>query len=107
MLGGKGPDESSYASHPLAPADAAVTSYQFRLRVEDQPGVLARVAQVVAEHGVSIEAMRQQGTPAGGVANLVLTTHRAPEAALAATVAAVAELDVVQEVTSVLRVEGA
>ena len=41
------------------------------------------------------------------VANLVLTTHRAPEAALAATVAAVAELDVVQEVTSVLRVEGA
>ena len=107
VLGGKGPDESSYASHPLAPADAAVTSYQFRLRVDDQPGVLARVAQVVAEHGVSIEAMRQQGTPAGGVANLVLTTHRAPEAALAATVAAVAELDVVQEVTSVLRVEGA
>lgn len=107
VLGGKGPDESRYAELPLAPAGATITSYQFRLRVDDRPGVLSRVAKVVAEHGVSIEAMRQQGTPAGGVANLVLTTHRAPEAALAATVEAIAQLDVVQEVTSVLRVEGA
>ncbi|MBD9698459.1 homoserine dehydrogenase [Flavimobilis sp. GY10621] len=107
VLGGKGPDESRYADLPLAAADSAVTRYQIRVLVDDRPGVLARVAGVVAERDVSIAAMRQQGETADGGARLVLTTHSAPEAALAATVEAVRALDVVKEVTSVLRVEGA
>ncbi|MFD2793177.1 homoserine dehydrogenase [Promicromonospora vindobonensis] len=105
VLGGKGPQESIYAARPLLPADAAVTRYQVRLLVADLPGVLAQVAGVVGDHGVSIDTMRQTG-PSEGTAELLLTTHAAREASLAATIAAVRNLEPVREITSVLRVEG-
>ena len=89
VLGGKGPQESTYAARPLLPADAAVTRYQVRLLVADLPGVLAQVAGVVGDHGVSIDTVRQTG-PSEGTAELLLTTHAAREASLAATIAAVA-----------------
>ncbi|GIJ00163.1 homoserine dehydrogenase [Sediminihabitans luteus] len=114
VLGGKGPQESTYADLPVLPPSAALTRYQVRLVVADRPGVLAQVAHLLADHQVSIEAVRQApATPAGdgsgpaGVAHLVITTHSATEAALAATVEAVAALEPVHEITSVLRVEGA
>jgi homoserine dehydrogenase len=90
------------------------TRYHVSLDVADRPGVLATVAQVFAAHGVSIETVRQQllpardgdqpGTPPR--AALVVVTHTAPDAALAATVEALAGLDVVAAVSSVMRVEG-
>ena len=115
VLGGRGPVESSYAALPVLSADAACTRFQVRLDVDDRPGVLAQVAAVLAEHDVSIEAVRQSAdarTDAGDghrtdVARLLITTHSAPERALAATVAALTDLDVVRDVVSVLRVEGA
>jgi homoserine dehydrogenase len=117
VLGGRGPLESSYADLPVLPASAAVTRYQLRIDVVDRPGVLAQVAAALANHDVSIEAVRQSlaaphtpGRPAApavdAVAHLVITTHSATDAALAATVEAVAGLDAVLAVRSVLRVEG-
>jgi homoserine dehydrogenase len=76
---------------------------------------LAQVAQVFAEHEVSIMVVRQTGrTPehalpgnaAGAGANLVIVTHSAPDSALRSTVDKLANLDVVREVLSVMRVEG-
>ena len=62
------------------------------------------------EHGVSIEIMRQtihrDADSNIESAELRIVTHRATEAALAATVEAVKGLDVINSVTSVLRVEG-
>ncbi len=46
------------------------------------------------------------GVAAGGGAALVVVTHTAPDAALAATVEALADLDIVEAVASVMRVEG-
>jgi homoserine dehydrogenase len=123
VLGGRGPVESSYADLPMLRASAALTRYQVRIDVVDRPGVLAQVAAALAEHGVSIEAVRQTLAPSPGatrpavttdprtdaddaVAHLVLTTHTATDAALAATVEAIAALDAVVAVKSVLRVEG-
>ncbi|GAA4721274.1 homoserine dehydrogenase [Isoptericola chiayiensis] len=126
LIGGKGPQESAYASLPVLPSDAAVTRYQVRLEVADRTGVLAQVAGVLAEHGVSIDTVRQSealtapfeaepaSEPAPGavpdegepVARLVITTHAAREASLAATVAALEGLEPVRQITSVLRVEG-
>ncbi|HEY0186412.1 MAG TPA: homoserine dehydrogenase [Cellulomonas sp.] len=123
--GGRGPAESWYADLPVLPAQAARTRYQVRLEVADRPGVLAQVSAVLAEHDVSIEAVRQSpvapATEPGGStapstttddrgaasALLVISTHEAPESALAATVAAIGDLGSVREVVSVLRVEGA
>ena len=104
VLGGKGPVESSYAELPVLPAARAETRVQIRLDVQDRPGVLASVATVLAEHGVSIEAVRQ--SPGNDVAHLVVTTHAARQDALDKTVEAIRGLDVVEQVVSVLRVEG-
>jgi homoserine dehydrogenase len=53
---------------------------------------------------VSIATVRQSGREAD--ATLVIVTHSAPDANLAATVEALAELDIVRSIASVLRVEG-
>ncbi len=110
VVGGPGPTESAVGDVPALPIDAALTSYYIGLDVADQPGVLARIAQLFAEHGVSIELMRQtihrDADSNVESAELRIVTHRARESALAATVEAVKGLDVINSVTSVLRVEG-
>jgi homoserine dehydrogenase len=112
VLGGRGPVESSYADLPVLPASAAVTRHCVRLHVVDRPGVLAQVAFAMADHGVSIEAVRQSpaphadAAPGEEVAHLMITTHASTHAALTATTDAVAALDAVLSVRSVLRVEG-
>jgi homoserine dehydrogenase len=110
VLGGPQRTETTTGHVPALPIDAAVTSYYIGLDVADQPGVLARIAHLFAEHGVSIEIMRQtihrDAESNVESAELRIVTHRASEAALAATVEAVKGLDVINSVTSVLRVEG-
>lgn len=102
--GGKGPRESNYAAHAMLPMDAAVTRYAVRLSVPDRPGVLARVADIFASHNVSIESVRQMA--GRGTAGLIISTHRASERDQAATVADLRAADCVNEVMSVLRIEG-
>ena len=109
VAGGLGPGESAYAQLPVLSMGQTVTRYHVSLDVADRPGVLAQVAQVFAAHEVSIETVRQKlqpGADGGARAQLVVVTHRASDAALSATVDALAALDVVRAVASVLRVEG-
>ena len=109
--GGRGPGESAYADLPVLGMGQALTRYHISLAVADRPGVLAQVATAFAEHDVSIETVRQKVVVDhdGGEtrASLVVVTHTALDAALSATVEALAALDTVHEVTSVMRVEGA
>lgn len=108
VLGGPLGAETPTGHVPALPFEKVTTSYSIGLEVTDQPGVLAAVARVFAENGVSIETMRQtiHSDGAGTAAELRFVTHRASEAALAATVEAIKGLDVINSVTSVLRVEG-
>ncbi|WP_234986559.1 homoserine dehydrogenase [Demequina sp. NBRC 110055] len=102
--GGRGPRESNYARHDVLPIDDAQTRYAVRMSVPDRPGVLAQVAQMFANHGVGIESVRQQAGK--GHAGLILSSHRASEAALRATVEDLRASDAVNDVWSVLRIEG-
>ncbi|WP_245988638.1 homoserine dehydrogenase [Flexivirga caeni] len=105
--GGHGPRESAYAELPILPIARTHTSYFIRLEVRDEPGVLARVANSFGAQGISIESMRQGvRRSADGLATLQLVTHPAADAALAATVEGLREVDDVHDVRSVLRVEG-
>jgi homoserine dehydrogenase len=104
VLGGRGPRESAHANLPVRPMGQTPTRYHVSLDVADKPGVLAQVAQVFADHGVSIAAVRQRDRLS--TASLVIVTHLAPDAALEATVEAIGKMDVVHEVVSVMRVEG-
>ncbi|MFE1289146.1 homoserine dehydrogenase [Streptomyces sp. NPDC058751] len=104
-LGGStGPGDSAYAQLPVSPMGEVVTRYHISLDVADKPGVLAQVATVFAEHGVSIDTVRQSGKD--GEASLVVVTHRASDASLAGTVEALRGLDTVRGVSSIMRVEG-
>ena len=118
VLGGRGPGESAYADLPLLDMGQALTRYHISLDVADRPGVLAQVASAFADHEVSIETVRQQQVVGGAAADaasgsggstarasLVVVTHVAPEAALSATVDALAALPVVGSVNSAMRGE--
>ena len=105
VSGGNGPAESAYADLRISPIGETSTRYHVSLDVADRPGVLASVATVFAEHDVSIETVRQE-LRGSDDAVLVIVTHRAADAALAATVAGVQQLAVVRKVLSVMRVEG-
>jgi homoserine dehydrogenase len=113
VVGGPGVAESTHANLPVLPISAVTTRYQITLQVADQPGVLAAIATLFNEHGVSVETVEQSvvSTPPGEgatapAATLVIGTHEASEADLAATVAALTTSTVVHSVTGVLRVEG-
>lgn len=104
LNGATGPGDSAYTQLPVSPMGEVVTRYHISLDVADKPGVLAQVATVFAEHGVSIDTVRQQGKD--GEASLVVVTHRASDASLNGTVEALRSLDTVRGVASIMRVEG-
>ncbi|RKR88104.1 homoserine dehydrogenase [Micromonospora pisi] len=115
LAGVRTPSESSYAALPIRPMGEAVTRYHISLDVADRAGVLATVAGVFARHEVSIATVRQASASSSGGATpaargvdaiLVIVTHAAPDAALAATVEELRGLDIVRSIASVLRVEG-
>src|SRR5690606_5263143 len=108
VIGGPGVAESTHANLRVFPISTVRTRYRITLEVADKPGVLATIATIFAEQGVSVEAVQQDARPDASVptATLVIGTHEATEAALAATVAALDATDVVAAVSSVLRVEG-
>lgn len=110
VQGGRGPRESKYAKLPIAPIGVIPTRYYVNMNVADRPGVLSAVAAEFSKREVSIAEVRQEGVvdeegqPCG--ARIVVVTHQATDAALSETVAALADLDVVQSINSVLRMEG-
>ena len=69
----------------LAPPESIRCRYYLRLTVKDQPGVLARVASVMARHHVSIASVIQNPAERVGAASLVLTTHESNERAMQVT----------------------
>ncbi|HEX5510486.1 MAG TPA: homoserine dehydrogenase [Actinomycetales bacterium] len=100
----RGAGESTYAQCEVLPMGETQTRYHVALDVDDRAGVLAAVALAFAEHGVSIQTVRQEGHGQG--AQLVVVSHRASDAALSATVESLRTMDFVHEVSSVMRVEG-
>ena len=61
--GGDAPRELTYADLPMLPARDAKAHYQMRLQVEDRAGVLAEVAGIFADSGVSIKSVYQHPAP--------------------------------------------
>ena len=97
---------SSLSSHPVLPIDDVETAYYLRMSALDKPGVLSRVAQILSDDGISIEALIQK-EPADG-ANLVpmiILTNRTIEGKLSAAVSRIEGLEgIVGDVTRI-RVE--
>jgi homoserine dehydrogenase len=88
----------------ILPIDDVHSEYYLNLEVADRPGVLAQVAGVFGEHGVSIRSMEQEGLD--DEARLIFITHDARESDVQATLHDLRQLDAVDRVGSLLRVVG-
>jgi homoserine dehydrogenase len=87
----------SLSDIPILPIAEVESSYYLRVRVKDQVGVLADLARALADAGISIDAMLQQG--AGDHENetdIVILTHRTRERNFDAAIAQVVRLPAVR-----------
>jgi homoserine dehydrogenase len=76
----------------VLPIDDVVTSFYLRLQVADETGVLARITGILAEHGISIDALLQRPTEAGsheGAArtDVIILTHETVEGRMTKAIA--------------------
>ena len=78
------------------------SAFYLHLEVADQPGVLARVAQVLAAHGVSVKSVVQKGL--GDQARLVMVVHPVLESRFEAAMEQIAALDVLRAPPRAIRV---
>jgi homoserine dehydrogenase len=89
----------------LAMGDAE-TAYYLSMEAADRPGVLAEIATILGDAGISIEAVVQPEPPRGAErARLILLTHRVRERQMDAALKKVATLDVVNGAVTRIRVE--
>lgn len=89
---------------PVRDIEDLETAYYVRLHVCDQPGVLAAIASIFGEAGVSIASVIQKRAEEGG-AEIVWITHRAAERAMRSALADIERLGVVDSIGTLLRVE--
>ncbi len=106
LAGGPGLTDSVHADLTVLPISATSTRYQISLRVNDRPGVLASVAKIFADHEVSVETVQQTLASETEQAILTVQTHTATEAAVSGVVADLNSNQAVNQVMTVIRVEG-
>jgi len=76
--------DQAMSNLPVLPMSEVVTSYYLRLRVADEAGVLAKVTGILAEAGISIDAVLQReadevGGEGSTQTDLIILTHDARE----------------------------
>lgn len=104
VLGGPGVPETSHAQLHATSLDNVISRYSVGVLVEDRLGVLANITRILAEHGISVDSLRQSASHEGA-AQIRMVTHSAKDSALRRAIAVIDALDTVREVNSVIRVE--
>ena len=94
---------SCYKDLPIRRAEDCESRYFFRLQAEDRPGVLASIASVFGNNGVSIAQVIQK-TRSSGLAELVIITDRTVERHFADSIAILKGMSMVKEISAMIRV---
>ena len=91
---------------PVLDMEQVETAYYLRLTAADKPGVLAQIAGILGEAGISLEAMKQQEPGVGETSvPLVMLTHRVREGQMNQAVSTIEAMDSIQGPVSRIRVE--
>jgi len=89
----------SMSTLPILPIEQVVTAFYLRLRVADKAGVLAKITGILAEQGISIDAVIQREADEvsgeGNQTDLIILTHDTKEGAMNQAVAAMQALPTV------------
>ncbi|MDP1606676.1 MAG: ACT domain-containing protein, partial [Rhodocyclaceae bacterium] len=90
----------------VLPISEVTTSYYLRMRVEDQPGVLADITRILADQQISIDAMiqREPGEDEPQT-DIIMLTHVVREKQVDAAIAKIEALPVVTGKIVRLRLE--
>jgi homoserine dehydrogenase len=93
-------------STPIPPGEIE-TSFYCRFTVNDRPGVLAQIAQIFSEVGISIATVLQHGRSETeqGTVPLIITTHRAKEASMRSAIEEINNLQVITQKSQIIRIE--
>jgi homoserine dehydrogenase len=97
-------DVTAWRELEFYPDDEVISKFYLRLEVNDEPGVLATIAQIFGKHDVSVESVIQQGR--GAHAELVMVFHPVRESSFRNALEQVAELPEVKSQPRPIRVEG-
>ena len=85
---------SALSNIPVLAMEDVETAYYLRMQVTDKPGVMAEVASILGDAGISIEAILQKEPPAGvDQASIILLTHVVQEGRMNAAIGKIAALD--------------
>jgi homoserine dehydrogenase len=101
----------SLSNTPILPIDEVTSGYYLRLRVADQTGVMADITRILADSGISIDALLQKESEqidAQGKAetDIILITHETVEKHVNAAIAQIEKLATVKSSVTKLRMEG-
>ncbi|MBP9217510.1 MAG: homoserine dehydrogenase [Sterolibacterium sp.] len=91
---------------PILPLAEVETRYYLRLAVSDKPGVLADITRILADQGISIEAMIQREPSEGEQqTDIIMLTHQTREKNIEAAIVKIEALTVVKRGVIRLRLE--
>jgi homoserine dehydrogenase len=91
---------------PILPMDDVETAYYLRLRAQDKPGVLADITRILADLGISIDALLQREPEEGeDQTDIVLLTHVAKEKSVNAAMARIESLPSIAGKVTRIRLE--
>ena len=93
-----------YKERKLFPDADMESTFYLRMAVADRPGVLAKIAALCGDHGVSIASLVQEGR--GDSAELVILLHPVREAQFFSALEKMKTLAEVQGTPAYIRVEG-
>jgi homoserine dehydrogenase len=85
--------------------DDIVTNYYVRVQALDRPGVLSKVAGIMAEYGISIHSVVQKRRQSSGTVPVVFLTHLAKESDIQSARQKISELDVIEGPLVIIRIE--
>jgi homoserine dehydrogenase len=90
------------ATLPMADIEC---EYYLRLMARDEPGVIASVTSILADHRISLEALIQKERHATHAVPIVMLTHETTEGNLQAAISRIIGLAAVNEDVLILRKE--
>jgi homoserine dehydrogenase len=107
---GRGSAQVVPSGRRVRPMRLLKSRYFLRLRTLDRPGVMASIATVLGDRGISLASVVQKESVVLGDdvpgAEIVMTTHRASEAGLQDALGTLRRLPVVSAIDSVIRIHG-